>query len=116
MIEGNKSPTWVLILITVGVHVKLQFSLLLLLELIENCVDVLEIRPENSSLICFSDLQNESSGTGSIGFHFVYPRDTGSKKIIIDYLSGIEKEDDFVRFFSGEEVGKIGVLHGSQSV
>ena len=77
------------------VHVHLQLSLLLI-ELIGDCVDVLEIRAEHSMLIVFSDLQNESS-TGS---DFVNPRNLSSEDKIIDYLVRIEMENDFIGFLA----------------
>lgn len=97
-----------------GVHEQAQFTLSLLFDLVGDGVNVLEIRTEDSSLVEFSDLENERFG--AIGVDFVEPEYGDTEKMIFDDLVGAQGENDVVLVLPCNEVGEVRVFDRRERV
>lgn len=82
-----------------GVDVETQIAIALFFDFVNNSVNVLNISTKDSSLIEFSDPENE----GSVRLGLVEPGNGGTEKMIVDGLIRGEGENDVVLVSIGSD-------------
>lgn len=88
MSKRNESPTSEI----TCVDVESQIAIALFFDFVNDSVNVLNISTKDSSLIEFSNPENE----GSVGLGLVEPGNGGTEKMIVDGLIRGEGENDVV--------------------
>lgn len=88
MSKRNESPTSEI----TCVEVESQIAIALFIDFVNDSVNVLNISTKDSSLIEFSDPENE----GSVWLGLVEPGNGGTEKMIVDGLIRGEGENDVV--------------------
>jgi hypothetical protein len=68
-------------------------------------VDVLEIRLEDSVLVGLADLQHEAFATVLFDVVAVGPGYYGTEIVVLDWLVGVEAENDVIQLLSSDERG-----------
>ena len=92
-------------------------GLTLIFDFVGHCVDVLEIRLEDSALVGLSNLQHEASATVLFDVVAVGPGNDGAEKVVLDGLVGVEAENDVVWFMVfGLSKSALFVVFGSDFV